>query len=102
MRSSANHTDVKDVIKPYDWTYTTDYKGTLRGASAFEETDETKIDMERLKRLDPILFYDDTILYEDELADNGTAVLSIRMVSQSIRVMCGMVSSLLECIYVYM
>lgn len=23
----------KEVIKPYDWTYTTDYKGTLLGES---------------------------------------------------------------------
>ena len=37
-----------------------------------------------LKRPDPILFFDDVILYEDELADNGIAMLSckIRVMSE--------------------
>lgn len=77
--SSQNHTDVKDVVKPYDWTYTTDYRGTSN--QEFEiYSGESLIDLERLKRQDPILFYDDNILYEDELADNGTAMLTIRLV----------------------
>lgn len=29
LRTEAEHT--KEVVKPYDWTYTTDYKGTLLG-----------------------------------------------------------------------
>jgi type 2A phosphatase activator TIP41 len=32
-----------------------------------------------LKRPDPIAYYDDVILYEDELADNGVAMLSIKI-----------------------
>lgn len=36
--------------------------------------------MDLLRRQDPILFYDENILYEDELADNGTAMLTIRLV----------------------
>jgi type 2A phosphatase activator TIP41 len=32
-----------------------------------------------LKRPDPILFFDDVILYEDELADNGIAMLSCKI-----------------------
>jgi hypothetical protein len=35
----------------------------------------------RLRKQEPILFYDENILYEDELADNGTAMLLIRLVS---------------------
>jgi hypothetical protein len=31
------------------------------------------IDYERLKRKDPIQFYTEITLYEDELADNGCA-----------------------------
>ncbi|KAM9628230.1 TIP41-like protein isoform 2-T2 [Morphnus guianensis] len=31
-RSETEHT--KEVVKPYDWTYTTDYKGTLLGDTA--------------------------------------------------------------------
>ncbi|KAI9317461.1 TIP41-like family-domain-containing protein [Dichotomocladium elegans] len=73
-----NHNDVKDVIKPYDWTYTTSYRGTT-AHGAFEVADEPEIDVVRLQRKDPILFYDENILYEDELADNGTTVLSVRL-----------------------
>ncbi|KAI8391162.1 TIP41-like family-domain-containing protein [Radiomyces spectabilis] len=76
-KSAANHTDVKDVIKPYDWTYSTEYQGTC--AASFTAAEEPKIDIERLKKPEPILFYDENILYEDELADNGTAMLSIRL-----------------------
>jgi type 2A phosphatase activator TIP41 len=32
-----------------------------------------------LKRPDPIQFFDDVILYEDELADNGIAMLSVKV-----------------------
>ncbi len=35
--------------------------------------------MQLLKRQDPIIFYDEVILYEDELADNGSAVMSVRL-----------------------
>jgi type 2A phosphatase activator TIP41 len=80
--SSANHTSVKDVVKPYDWTYTTAYRGTT--ATELEQHQgESLVDTERLKRQEPILFYDENILYEDELADNGTAMLTIRLVTIS-------------------
>ncbi|XP_010565681.1 TIP41-like protein isoform X2 [Haliaeetus albicilla] len=42
-RSETEHT--KEVVKPYDWTYTTDYKGTLLGDTA------------RLKRVMPSSFF---------------------------------------------
>lgn len=45
-----------------------------------EETDE-RIDLEKLKRKDKILFYTDLTLFEDELHDNGIASLSVKMVS---------------------
>ena len=35
----------------------------------------------KLKTQERIYFYDEVILYEDELADNGTAVLSVKIVS---------------------
>lgn len=31
LRTEGEHS--KEVVKPYDWTYTTDYKGTLLGES---------------------------------------------------------------------
>ena len=39
------------------------------------------IDYERLKLREKILFFDEVILYEDELDDNGCAVLSAKIVS---------------------
>lgn len=80
MFSSANHTDVKDVVKPYDWTYTTKYRGTSNIELEQHES-ESLVDVNRLRKQEPILFYDENILYEDELADNGTAMLMIRLVS---------------------
>ena len=40
-----------------------------------------KIDYERLKIQEKIVFFDEIILYEDELDDNGIAKLSIKIVS---------------------
>ncbi|KAG5458356.1 MAG: TIP41-like protein [Olpidium bornovanus] len=57
--TSLNHQeDIKDIVKPYDWTYSVDYAGTLVKPAApggtFEPTDES-IDVETLKRPDPIM-----------------------------------------------
>ncbi|KAK6048458.1 TIP41-like family protein, partial [Cooperia oncophora] len=69
---------------PFDWTFTSKYAGTV------EPTDLT-IDMERLKRQEPIGFYSQITLYEDELADHGTAQLSVRL-----RVMPGFFFALMR------
>ncbi|RKO85472.1 TIP41-like protein, partial [Blyttiomyces helicus] len=82
-KSAANHDKIKDVVKPYDWTYTTSYAGTLvdsAGGSRFAfEPSEEGVDIERLKLQEPILFYEEMVLFEDELADNGTAMLTARV-----------------------
>ncbi|KAL2824677.1 TIP41-like family-domain-containing protein [Aspergillus cavernicola] len=80
----TTHEGIKDVVKPFDWSYSTDYKGTVSTQGhSFEET-SNPIPIELLKRPDPILFFDEVILYEDELADNGITMLSCK-----IRVMPG-------------
>lgn len=69
------HEGIKEVVKPFDWSYSTDFKGTLSERSLpFKPTTE-QIPLELLKRPDPILFFDEVVLYEDELADNGIAML---------------------------
>ncbi|KAF9110112.1 hypothetical protein BGX27_006767 [Mortierella sp. AM989] len=81
-RSMVNQEHITDVVKPYDWTYTTKYSGTNLSSQKhmqFEQSTNESIDIEQLKRPDPILFYDENILFEDELADNGTAVLTTKM-----------------------
>ena len=40
-----------------------------------------RIDLERLKVREKIHFFGDIMLYEDELADNGRSVLSVKIVS---------------------
>ncbi|KAI1213241.1 TIP41-domain-containing protein [Annulohypoxylon truncatum] len=124
---------IKDVVKPYDWSYSTEYKGTVisgpgaaasnlpppspppppgsgvgaseasatvtanpadgGNASSSESTQgnapgqnklafapsSKPIPIELLKRRDPILFFDEVMLYESELDDNGISVLSVKV-----------------------
>lgn len=79
QRSRQNHAEeIKEVIKPFDWSYSTDYRGTVEPPSALEATDK-QIPLDLLRRQDPILFFDDVMLYEDELADNGITMLSCKI-----------------------
>lgn len=74
--------DFKDLeeVKPFDWSYTPqDYRGKLAPNSPPFKQSDAEIPLELLKRPDPILFFDDVILYEDELADNGIAMLSVKI-----------------------
>jgi len=69
----------KETIKPFDWTYTTAYHGTLSPSLVVSETNE-KINIAMLTDTTvPILFYDEIILFEDELADNGTSTVTIKV-----------------------
>ncbi|OTB17859.1 hypothetical protein K445DRAFT_56531 [Daldinia sp. EC12] len=71
---------IKDVVKPYDWSYSTTYRGTVIPPSKFEFSPSDKpIPIELLKRRDPILFFDEVMLYESELDDNGISVLSVKV-----------------------
>lgn len=73
---------VNDVVKPFDWTFTTKYKGSVFSShnKKLKITETTqRIDVEKLKRKEKILFYDDIHLFEDELADNGCAFLRVKI-----------------------
>jgi type 2A phosphatase activator TIP41 len=78
-------------IKPFDWTYSTLHTGVVRSSSSastpkpdtisWRPTSESEsIPLELLSRPDPILFYDEIPLFESELDDNGSSVLSVRIV----------------------
>lgn len=87
--------------KPYDWTYTTTYAGhpyhteaesPVNSAPAEESITWMPADpenllhhipMAELTRPDPILFYAEIPLFEDELHDNGSSNLLVRIVSAS-------------------
>lgn len=72
--------DAEKPKKPFDWTFSTDYKGTLSKNITVEATNET-IDFDILKQKDQILFYHDLTLFEDELHDHGISKLSVKIVS---------------------
>uniref|UniRef100_A0A3Q3WHJ0 TIP41-like protein n=1 Tax=Mola mola TaxID=94237 RepID=A0A3Q3WHJ0_MOLML len=71
----------KEVLKPYDWTYTTDYRGTLIGEDMQINVTTTteRIDMEKLKAREQIMFFDEVLLFEDELHDHGVSMISVKI-----------------------
>ncbi|XP_030486362.2 TIP41-like protein [Cannabis sativa] len=85
----------QQVILDYDYTFTTPYRGseTIEIDATEQEREDSsegtynlqweeskeKIDMAALAPKEPILFYDEVILYEDELADNGVSLLTVKV-----------------------
>lgn len=85
IRIAASHEEFwrqksqSEPIFDYDWTYTPQsFTGTQEGAISCMETGE-EIDFNRLKHQDPILFFEENILFEDELGDNGISLLSVKL-----------------------
>ena len=83
-RDRVHQEGIKEVVRPFDWSYSTDYKGSTtsthdNGEWRSSDDSKTPIRTDLLARPDPILFYDDVMLYEDELADNGIAVMSVKV-----------------------
>uniref|UniRef100_K7FBD0 TIP41-like protein n=1 Tax=Pelodiscus sinensis TaxID=13735 RepID=K7FBD0_PELSI len=78
-RTEAEHT--KEVVKPYDWTYTTDYKGTLLGDTVKLKVVPTTdhINTEKLKAREQIMFFEEVLLFEDELHDHGVSSLNVKI-----------------------
>lgn len=77
------------ATKPYDWTYTTTYAGSLDDTGSGNAIEWTPADpanaqhaipIAELSRPDPILFYAEIPLFEDELHDNGASHLLVRIV----------------------
>jgi len=82
---------IKAQDSNYDWTYGTLYAGSVTGGDpsggdptarvelAPQEGGEGGIDMGMLQRPDPILFFEELVLFEDDLADNGACTLSVKL-----------------------
>lgn len=84
--SSPTEFEVDDsslkIAHHYDWTYTTRYRGTEESKDQhykFIRDDTQQLPLDKLSRPDHILFYDDMILFEDELADNGISILNVKI-----------------------
>ena len=73
------HEGIKDVVKPYDWSYSTQYLGTITEGEQFTTAEAESIPIDLLKRPDPILFFEEVLLYESELDDNGISILSCKL-----------------------
>lgn len=88
--SEKKHEGITEIVKPFDWSYTTDYIGTVRPGSPAFKPSESPIPTELLRRQDPILFFDEVMLYEDEMADNGITMISckIRVMPQRMLLLC--------------
>ena len=84
------HQGITEVVKPFDWSYTTDYKGTLTSSGHTFHDSTSPIPLELLKQPDPILFFDEGMLYEDEMADNGITMFSckIRVMPARLLLLC--------------
>lgn len=79
MVKQQTHEGIKEIIKPFDWSYTTDYKGTITSGKPFALDNSDPIPIALLKRQDPILFFEEVVLYESELDDNGISVFSCKL-----------------------
>ena len=83
IRSRQEHSSYHHIHKPYDWTYTPhNYLGSPSLNHTVISTSETavkEIDWDLLKRQEEILYYKRLVLFEDELNDNGLALLHIRL-----------------------
>ncbi|KNC83127.1 hypothetical protein, variant [Sphaeroforma arctica JP610] len=87
-RNRGHSEHIKEVVKPFDWTYSTAYTGSLRSVDGDQTINlptisaalqGEAIDYELLKpHREPILFYGEVILFEDELADNGESTVSVK------------------------
>merc|ERR1712111_211964 len=84
LNSRKGSSHIHKLVHNYDWTFTpVEYKGT----TTFEDPDqglewqktEERIDYEKLKQKEQILFFEDIILFEDELDDNGCSKLSAKI-----------------------
>lgn len=80
-KSDASGGGGSTKVRPYDWTFSTDYQGTLGGCSRLETT-EAQLNIAKLKRQEHIEFYHDLTLFEDELHDHGIASSSVKIVSR--------------------
>jgi len=99
LHSQHVHGDIKEVVKPFDWSLTTDYKGTILPKQSPTESDQglpslaattKQLPLALLSQPDPILFFSAIDLFEDELADNGMSLLTvkIRVMPQRLLLLC--------------
>lgn len=73
-----------EEVKPFDWSFSTDYQGTLNEKVRLETTN-IRLDMFKLMQKERLLFFHEISLFEDELHDHGISMCSVKIVRNSIR-----------------
>ncbi|KAL5278848.1 TIPRL family protein [Megaselia abdita] len=68
---------LEEKFKPFDWTFSSDYQGTLSGFKM--EESETGINFSKLMEREPIMFSSEVALYEDELHDHGVSTCNVKV-----------------------
>ena len=72
-----------DAVFHYDWTYSTPFSGKVygsAGSAGWKKLRKSGMPMDRLKDQSvPILLYDDILLLQDDLHDNGDVQLSVKV-----------------------
>jgi type 2A phosphatase activator TIP41 len=76
--SRADCEFIDKLVKPFDWTFTTLYKGSLTSLNVVENCQE-RINIEKLKIPETISFFDEICLFDDELSDHGASSLNIKI-----------------------
>ncbi|CAF0718140.1 unnamed protein product [Brachionus calyciflorus] len=78
--SRTDYEFIDKLIRPFDWTFTTPYKGTLTGETKLNPIDSTeRINIEKLKVPETISFFDEVSLFDDELSDHGISSLNVKI-----------------------
>lgn len=75
---------IDKLVHPFDWTFTTPYKGTFTGKEEkarlriTQPTDE-RINLDKLRVQETISFFDEVSLFDDELSDHGVSKLNVKI-----------------------
>lgn len=71
---------IDKLVHPFDWTFTTNYKGSFIGEKNLTVCPTTeRINMEKLKIPETISFFDEVSLFDDELSDHGMSCLNVKI-----------------------
>ncbi|XP_017042024.1 TIP41-like protein isoform X2 [Drosophila ficusphila] len=77
-RETRSEQTREEKFKPFDWTFTSTYQGTMNDKVRSESTEQT-LNKFKLMQRENIIFYHDLTLFEDELHDHGISVMSVRI-----------------------
>jgi type 2A phosphatase activator TIP41 len=82
-RDAPSMSKSAEAVFHYDWTYSTPFSGKVygnAGSSGWKKLEKSAMPMELLTDQSvPILLFDEVILLEDDLHDNGEVKLSVKL-----------------------